>query len=781
MPPRGRAKKRKASDATDDTPSPKRQSTASTSCALCKYRGSNDEALPKPLSSRKHVLNVYARLCDAVRSSSSDHVASLLDDAIASLPDATVLLMPLEDSFGLLHLATIRRNSVVFDVVLQRCKAVATAAVSADDLLGTAVNAADEYGHTALHFAAFLDMPGPLLALLQHRADPNAAECTGMTALHFAARLGQRHMIELLVEHKANIDALCKPGLFLKNGECDTTTELSALTLALLGNHEHAARRLLELGAKCSLQPVLHCARLGLTNMIRRVLGPFGAPMTGPYQNGESYTSTPLMEAVHAGHLETARALIEVKSDVNFVLGSNVTALSYSCQHPIELTRMLLEAGADPCASYRFSYKAHKDPLSLAMDKHDWDRARLLMQYGSDLRRLSSEVLASRDLQQIEFAIDHGATVPLDQSYLPRGALAFMMNRGTLYSSLSLSLSLSLSRSDEVIACLMVFRSGTEYHWSLDRHRFAPAIVKQAIETILLIRTAAAAVNSRTPHAIGWASNELLFEIFAYAWHGPSLERCLEPVENPSTFLLSAIEHNDITTAKILLRLGCSPNDRYRSHPYYYYHFRDDDEEKQEPTALHYAAMHSSCEMIQLLLDAKADTSLALDQRTPFDLALQRGDVEAAKLLLTRTTDRLSELSMCCLAEGGSMELLKVVVSHVANKATLSDLINPRRSSSTPLAIAASDGNTEMVRTLIELKADIHLRDSFNGSPLAQAVVNDNCETLRTLVELRGDIHVPIKLCGSLLHIAAAQGSCSTIRLLIDLGANKDFEVRERE
>jgi cytohesin len=78
---------------------------------------------------------------------------------------------------------------------------------------GAYIDAKNEKGRTALHFAAMLDYRDILELLLDKGADVNAKdEEHGYTALHHAARLGKRNAAEMLIAKGANINAKDKQG-----------------------------------------------------------------------------------------------------------------------------------------------------------------------------------------------------------------------------------------------------------------------------------------------------------------------------------------------------------------------------------------------------------------------------------------------------------------------------------------------------------------------------------------------------------------------------------------
>jgi ankyrin repeat protein len=93
------------------------------------------------------------------------------------------------------------------------------AAEGAADLVGALlaakaadVNAANEKGRTALHFAVEKDMPAMLKLLLEQGADPRAADKEGRTPLHIAVEKNFPGMAELLLAQGADPVAVDKAG-----------------------------------------------------------------------------------------------------------------------------------------------------------------------------------------------------------------------------------------------------------------------------------------------------------------------------------------------------------------------------------------------------------------------------------------------------------------------------------------------------------------------------------------------------------------------------------------
>ena len=64
----------------------------------------------------------------------------------------------------------------------------------------------DEYGRTALHYAARDDRPDAVRELLALGLDPSAADDDGWTALHFAAQAQTARVVTLLLDAGAAVD-----------------------------------------------------------------------------------------------------------------------------------------------------------------------------------------------------------------------------------------------------------------------------------------------------------------------------------------------------------------------------------------------------------------------------------------------------------------------------------------------------------------------------------------------------------------------------------------------
>ncbi|XP_062299637.1 ankyrin repeat domain-containing protein 16 [Scomber scombrus] len=157
-------------------------------------------------------------------------------------------------------------------------------------------------------------------------------------------------------------------------------------------------------------------------------------------------------------------------------------------------------------------------------------------------------------------------------------------------------------------------------------------------------------------------------------------------------------------------------------------------------TPLHTAAMHGCEEVVRILLDRCGYTPDTRDSCgvTPFMDAVRNGHVSVARLLLEKhkasptAADVLGVQPVHQVAVTSQDEALRFLVKElnldVNQRATAIQL--------TALHYAAKEGHTSTIKTLLELGADLHVRDTKGRSALHMACIGQHADAARTLLQL---------------------------------------------
>jgi ankyrin repeat protein len=221
------------------------------------------------------------------------------------------------------------------------------------------VNATQADGATALHWAVRLDDIEIVDALIKAGANVNAVNREGATPMYLACLNGNAAIIERLL--KAGVDP---NGTFLLHGE----TPL--MEAARSGNIE-AVKVLLDHGAQVNAKealrettPVMWAAEQDHAAVVR-LLAAKGADLNAhsvvvepKKRYGVNYRNkiapktgglTALVLAAREGAMDTVKALVELKADVNQTTADGSTAMLVAIQNGhYDVARYLLEHGADP-------------------------------------------------------------------------------------------------------------------------------------------------------------------------------------------------------------------------------------------------------------------------------------------------------------------------------------------------------------------------------------------------------------------------------------------------
>ncbi|WYZ36805.1 hypothetical protein EsH8_II_000311 [Colletotrichum jinshuiense] len=195
-------------------------------------------------------------------------------------------------------------------------------------------------------------------------------------------------------------------------------------------------------------------------------------------------------------------------------------------------------------------------------------------------------------------------------------------------------------------------------------------------------------------------------------------------------------------------------------------------------TALDIAADHGNTALLEVLLNAGADTAIANDIGwTPVHSASVMGHLETARLLLNNEADITiaDEKGFTPLALASAMGHVDVVKLLLDNGA---DMRAANNVGLKPLSLASAMGHVETARLLLDNGADVVTVDKNEPDPLLLASTMGHVETIRLLLDNGADITAANNGFTPLL-LASADGKVEVVKLLLDKGA--DITVANNE
>jgi ankyrin repeat protein len=232
-------------------------------------------------------------------------------------------------------------------------------------------------------------------------------------------------------------------------------------------------------------------------------------------------------------------------------------------------------------------------------------------------------------------------------------------------------------------------------------------------------------------------------------------------------------------------------------------------------TPLHAAALQGSTEILRTLLKGGANARAKTpEDATPLILAASESKEECLKAILEynpdlEAVDKDGNTALLCVSSTTPLSIVKLLVNRGANlehrdrqgytvlgRAVVNKtvpvveyLIEKKANINVvggyrggPLHIAASAGNIDMLKLLVEKGGDVNLADpNISGTPLQIAFyshsdVNDKSTMIRYLVEeASADVNTHGGYFGSALNVSFLRGSLDMIKLILDKGADVDW------
>ncbi|KAK2616047.1 hypothetical protein N8I77_002764 [Diaporthe amygdali] len=254
--------------------------------------------------------------------------------------------------------------------------------------------------------------------------------------------------------------------------------------------------------------------------------------------------------------------------------------------------------------------------------------------------------------------------------------------------------------------------------------------------------------------------------------HGADLEMRAGEVSNPRTPLFIACTWGSVEVVRLLLQGGASLEAK--------------DTENWIP--LHAACIWGAFACIDILLEHKKLHDYSTSEIiAPLPLAVDAGKYKVAKTLLRHGLDPNSHDAVGCAlwyaVKKDRVDLCKLLLENKADPNASSEKSAP------PLVQAMMAGNMEIVELLVESGADLEkpgTLDAFHGSPLLMAVIwagtrnSKNIQIIRYLLEKKADPNVTDKDGWAPLWLAAWWRDEETVRILCRAQADVNIVCNQR-
>ncbi|XP_014663141.1 PREDICTED: putative ankyrin repeat protein RF_0381 [Priapulus caudatus] len=439
---------------------------------------------------------------------------------------------------------------------------------------GADANAADSYGQTSLHYAAYSGRLNIMRLLLEAGAVPNVAHTkSGETPLMYAAWVGEEAMVQMLLSHGADANATDSYGW-------------TSLHIAVCSGRLDIVRLLLEAGAD---------------------------PSVADTESG----MTPLMMAVRKGNEAAVQMLLSHGADPNAADSQGQTSLYYAATSVyfeassgrLNIMRLLLEAGADPNAA---DTKSGRTPLMRAV-------VQMLLSHGADANAASL---------QGQTSLYYAATSGYDRASSGRlNIMRLLLEAGAVpnvaHTKSGETPLMCAARMGVEAVVQMLLSHGADAN-AADSHgqSLYHAACSGRLDIVRLLLEAGADPNiadtesGETPLMMAVSKCEEA-TVQMLLSHGADANAANS---NGETSLHYAAYFCRLDIVRLLLEAGADPNVAAT-------------EEMKSFTALHYSCDRLKTEMITLLLKHGADPNLVdCNKRTPLAIIGNQAEVRSTRM-----------------------------------------------------------------------------------------------------------------------------------------------------
>ena len=627
---------------------------------------------------------------------------------------------------------------------------------------GADTQARSDDGSTALMEATTSHHLGAVDDLLKAGLKPeevDAARKDGVTPLMAAVEAGQRTIAERLLDAGANPNVKSEAGV-------------SPLMIAITRNDRGMMDLLRTRGAILgeSEGQLLVESRHGNLERVRQLLeAGISANVPGPHG------STPLLEAVHGGHLEVARKLIDRGADVHRV-GGGRSALEWAVRGGnLAIVQLLLAHGANVNACG----KGGRTPLMVACEKYHPAILDALLDANAD-------VDAADDLGRTPLLI----ALVAERTDVETKLRARRATKGELEAQLILA-----ARRGEIdeVRRILSNKPRIDTPGPGGETALLAASEQGNAEVVAMLLAAGADVNVKTTSGrtpLTTAAERGNLDVLDTLLAAGARADLTGPDDR--TPLMIAAAHGHLEVVRHLLDQKNNPNeaDRLRS------------------TALMLAAEGGYTAIASELIDAAADLrARGPGGRTAIMFAAAEGHVETLELLIAheadvnaRDDDAATALILACL--GGRLAAVQMLVEHGAAldardnlgqsplmiallaedealEKALRDAGATLGENEATLIHAAGRGDVTTVRMLLSGDVDINARRRGDDPALLAAIRNGHSHIARMLLDRQADVNVKGRGGRTALIAASEHDDFALVRALTDHEARKTCEAMD--
>ncbi|PQE31241.1 multiple ankyrin repeats single kh domain protein [Rutstroemia sp. NJR-2017a WRK4] len=510
--------------------------------------------------------------------------------------------------------------------------------------------------------------------------------------------------------------------------------------------------------------PLQLAARSGSTEIAKLLISK-GAAVNLPHSCGASA----LQNSIMARDLEITNLLLENGADIDACFGKSTCPLTCAISTgQMDLFEDLLNRGAQVNLTNRYGDTnfTEKTPLQCAVMMEEYEAVTQLLQRGANYAAEKGNLKLCKLLLHAHANPNSSPALGHTRNFRPLTALSAAVSSGNLevvklllasgakilYNRYGERTALEMAASlnnIEMIRFLLAHNPAA----SRDRSIFIAARLKN-LEMIKLLCDSGADINKMGYGGKNVLSIALLLDSGAN-YNCPWGEYEMASMDGRGRMsmlfpLVAAAQKGDVEIVHLLLKAGADVNPPI-----------------SDPTVLEAAVRSGNICLVQLLisLGAKVNHVLPPERKgnfTALEWAVHEEKVILVKLLL-REGANAGDLSLRLAATTGNEEIVRILIDEGA-------AVNiPQTGCSTALQAAAEGGNFEIVKILLEKGADVHAPavTDYGVTALQGAVLSRSLRMARLLIKKGADVAAPGSEMGSALEIAAQLGHLDMLKLLL--------------